>query len=92
MTSIRRRSFPNAGPHEVRELTRSLNRMQARISKMIAARAHVLAAVSHDLRTIITRLKLKTEFVPDQSLQQRMMRDVDLMDAMLFEESPVFAR
>ena len=77
--------LPERGPQEVRELTRSLNRMQARISKMIAARAHVLAAVSHDLRTIITRLKLKTEFVPDQSLQQRMMRDVDLMDAMLFK-------
>ncbi|TLG78195.1 ATP-binding protein [Methylocystis sp. B8] len=73
------------GPQEVRELTRSLNRMQARISKMIAARAHVLAAVSHDLRTIITRLKLKTEFVSDESLQQRMMRDIDLMDGMLFK-------
>lgn len=73
------------GPYEVRELTRSLNRMQARISKMIAARAHVLAAVSHDLRTIITRLKLKTEFVSDDGLQQRMMRDIDLMDTMLFK-------
>ncbi|MBM3652848.1 MAG: HAMP domain-containing protein [Alphaproteobacteria bacterium] len=73
------------GPYEVRELTRSLNRMQARISKMIAARAHVLAAVSHDLRTIITRLKLKTEFVPDDRLQRRMMRDIDLMDTMLFK-------
>lgn len=73
------------GPHEVRELTRSLNRMQARIGKMIAARAHVLAAVSHDLRTIITRLKLKTEFVSDENLQQRMMRDIDLMDTMLFK-------
>lgn len=77
--------LPERGPYEVRELTRSLNRMQARISKMIAARAHVLAAVSHDLRTIITRLKLKTEFVSDQGLQQRIMRDVDLMDAMLFK-------
>ena len=56
-TSIRKRQLPERGPHEVRELTRSLNRMQARISKMIAARAHVLAAVSHDLRTIITRLE-----------------------------------
>jgi signal transduction histidine kinase len=77
--------LPEQGPHEVRELTRSLNRMQARISKMIAARAHVLASVSHDLRTVITRLKLKTEFVSDDALQQRMMRDIDLMDAMLFK-------
>ncbi|MGD9545130.1 MAG: ATP-binding protein [Methylocystis sp.] len=77
--------LPERGPQEVRDLTRSLNRMQARISKMIAARAHVLASVSHDLRTIITRLKLKTEFVSDESLQQRMMRDIDLMDSMLFK-------
>ena len=73
------------GPQEVRELTRSINRMQARIRRMIATRAHVLAAVSHDLRTIITRLKLKAEFVSDHLLRQRMFRDIDLMDAMLFK-------
>ncbi|MEF3365365.1 ATP-binding protein [Methylocystis sp. 9N] len=73
------------GPQEVRELTRSINRMQARIRQMIAARAHVLAAVSHDLRTIITRLKLKAEFMSDRELQQRMLRDIDLMDAMLYK-------
>ncbi|MGD9657804.1 MAG: ATP-binding protein [Methylocystis sp.] len=73
------------GPYEVRELTRSLNRMQARISKMIAARAHVLAAVSNDLRTIITRLKLMTVFVSVDGLQQRMMREIDLMDTMIYK-------
>lgn len=73
------------GPQEVRELTHSINRMQARIRAMIAERAHVLAAVSHDLRTIITRLKLKAEFVSDHVLRQRMFRDIDLMDAMLYK-------
>lgn len=73
------------GPHEVRELTRSINRMQSRIRSMIAARARVLAAVSHDLRTIITRLKLRTEFIPDPALQMKMVQDIDLMDAMLYK-------
>lgn len=79
------RQLIERGPQEVRELTYSINRMQARIRAMIAERAHVLAAVSHDLRTIITRLKLKAEFVSDHLLRQRMFRDIDLMDAMLYK-------
>lgn len=73
------------GPREIRDLTRSINRMQARIRAMIAARAHVLAAVSHDLRTIITRLKLRTEFISDKELRLKMVSDIDLMDAMLYK-------
>ena len=68
-----------------RELTRSINRMQARICAMIAERAHVLAAVGHDLRTIITRLKLKAEFIANYELRRKMLRDIDLMDAMLYK-------
>lgn len=71
------------GAQEVRELTRSINRMQARIRSMIAERAHVLAAVSHDLRTIITRLKLKADLIANEDLQRKMLRDIDLMDGML---------
>lgn len=73
------------GPKEVRELTRSINRMEDRIRKMIAERAHVLAAVSHDLRTIITRLKLRTDFVSDSALQQKILRDIHMMDGMLLK-------
>lgn len=82
-----RRNTPleECGPREVRELTHSINRMEDRIRTMIAERAHVLAAVSHDLRTIITRLKLKADFVIDQRLQQKMLRDIDLMDGMLLK-------
>ncbi len=71
------------GPAEVRELTRSINRMQERIRAMIAARSQVLAAVSHDLKTIITRLNLRTELVAEPDLRDRMLRDISLMDAML---------
>ena len=75
--------FEEQGPLEVRELTRSINRMQARIRAMIAARTHVLAAVSHDLKTIITRLSLRAELIKDRHLRERMGRDIALMDAML---------
>ncbi len=71
------------GPSEIRELTRSINRMQGRIRTMIAARSRVLAAVSHDLKTIITRLNLRTEFISDATLRTKMLRDISLMDAML---------
>jgi signal transduction histidine kinase len=76
-------TLPERGPLEVRELTRSINRMQQRISAMIAARTRVLAAVSHDLRTIITRLTLRSELISDADLRTKMLRDVNLMDAML---------
>ncbi|RTL88470.1 MAG: HAMP domain-containing protein [Hyphomicrobiales bacterium] len=71
------------GPTEVRELTRSINRMQDRIRTMIAARSQVLAAVSHDLKTIITRLNLRTELVSEPHLRDKMLHDISLMDAML---------
>ena len=73
------------GPQEVRELTRALNRMQIRIYSMIAARAQVLAAVSHDLRTIITRMRLRAEFIDDEMLRTKMLQDVELMDSMLYK-------
>lgn len=71
------------GPKEIRELTRSINRMQERIRSMIETRTRILAAVSHDLKTIITRLNLRAEFIGDNDLRGKMRRDIGLMDAML---------
>ena len=73
------------GPQEVRDLSRALNRMQARIQAMIATRTHVLAAISHDLRTILTRLKLRAEFIGDEGQRGKMLHDINLMDAMLYK-------
>lgn len=71
------------GPREVRDLSRTLNRMQNRIQSMILSRSRALAAISHDLRTIITRMRLRTEFIADDSLKAKMLHDVELMDSML---------
>ena len=73
------------GPQEVKEVSRALNRMQSRIQTMIAARSHALAAISHDLRTIITRIRLRTEFMSDETLKEKMLHDVELMDSMLYK-------
>jgi len=73
------------GPREVRDLTRAVNRMQRRIEAMIAARSQALAAISHDLRTIITRVKLRSEFIGDEALKSKMLADADLMDTMLLK-------
>jgi signal transduction histidine kinase len=71
------------GPREVVELSRAMNRMRDRIRSMIASRSHALAAISHDLRTIITRMRLRSEFVEDADLREKMLKDIQSMDAML---------
>jgi signal transduction histidine kinase len=81
--STERQMLAEKGPLEVRELTRALNRMQDRIYSMIAARSRALAAISHDLRTIITRMRLRAEFIEDEALRGKMLHDAELMDSML---------
>lgn len=72
-----------AGPREVRHAARAFNRMQARLDKLISDRTQALAAVSHDLRTPISRLRLRAGFMEDADLQQQVDADLDEMDAMI---------
>ena len=74
---------PEKGPHEVVELSRAINRMQDRIRSMIVMRSHALASISHDLRTIITRMRLRSEFIDDVTTREKMLRDLQNMDLML---------
>jgi signal transduction histidine kinase len=71
------------GPTETRRATQAFNRMQARIKRLIDERARALAAVSHDLRTPLTRLRLRAELVDDERLQSQMAADLDAMAAMI---------
>jgi signal transduction histidine kinase len=75
--------LPEQGPDEVRTAARALNRMQARIRHMVDDRTRMLAAISHDLRTPITRLRLRAEFVEDEEMRAQMLRDLDQMGAMV---------
>jgi two-component system, OmpR family, sensor kinase len=76
-------AVPEEGPSEVRELASAFNDMQTRIKTLIDDRTHALAAVSHDLRTPLTRLRLKTEDVGDGTLGNAMRADLTEMEAMI---------
>jgi signal transduction histidine kinase len=75
--------LPERGPEEVRAVARALNRMRSRITALIDDRTRMLAAISHDLRTPITRLRLRCEFIEDEAHRTRMLADLDQMRAML---------
>lgn len=75
--------LPETGPTEIRTASCAFNRMQARIRGMIDDRTRMLASVSHDLRTPITRLRLRAEFIPDAGARIAILRDLDQMNAMI---------
>jgi len=71
------------GPSEIRKASRVFNQMQARLQQQIAERNRFLAAVSHDLRTPITRLKLRAEKIEAPELQDAIRVDINEMSAMV---------
>lgn len=76
-------TIPETGPDETQHIARALNAMQERIHRLLAERTQALAAVSHDLRTPITRLRLRLDAVPDESERQAMTTDLDDMQSMI---------
>lgn len=71
------------GPAEVRRAAKAFNMMRARIQRLVSERTQALAAVSHDLRTPITRLRLRSEFVEDESTRQLIDQDLADMETMI---------
>jgi len=71
------------GPREVQLAAQAFNRMQARIERLILDRTQALAAVSHDLRTPIARLRLRAGFLDDTTSQAAIDTDLDDMEAMI---------
>ncbi|QXH33031.1 ATP-binding protein [Pseudomonas muyukensis] len=71
------------GPEEIRQAIIAFNIMQAQIQHFIRERTHMLAAISHDLRAPLTRLRLRSEFMEDQELQAKLVRDVEEMQSMI---------
>ncbi|WP_244641986.1 ATP-binding protein [Chelatococcus reniformis] len=74
---------PEIGPEETRNIGRSLNAMQERIRSLVGERTQALAAVSHDLRTPIARLRLQIDDLPEEDRRASMMRDLDDMLTMI---------
>ena len=79
---IRRPPLTETGPLEVRRAARAFNTMQERLIRYIGDRDRILAAVSHDLKTPITRLRLRTELLDDSPLREKFLADLDEMQRM----------
>jgi signal transduction histidine kinase len=90
-TDVNAPSIPENGPAEVRQAIGAFNEMQNRIRRFVEDRTQMLAAISHDLGTPITRLRLRAEFIEDEEQQKKMLADLDDMEKMVFS-SLSFAR
>ena len=79
---LNRPPLPERGPLEVRAAAAAFNNMQARLRDYIYERTRILTAVSHDLRTPITRLRLRAELLADEELKAKLVRDLQEMENM----------
>jgi len=71
------------GPHEIRQAIIAFNTMQAQIRHFLSERTQMLAAISHDLRAPLTRMRLRSEFMDDLEQQRKMVRDIEEMQTMI---------
>ncbi|HEY7241405.1 MAG TPA: ATP-binding protein [Burkholderiales bacterium] len=81
--NINRPSIPESGPAEVQRAARSFNAMQRRLARSITERSRVLIAMSHDLKTPITRMRLRTDMLEDSAVREKFDRDLAEMDQMV---------
>ncbi|RXZ38000.1 HAMP domain-containing protein [Oxalobacteraceae bacterium CAVE-383] len=77
--------LPEKGPLEIRQAAGAFNLMQARIRRQIQHRTHMLAAITHDLQTPLTRLRLRLEKVGDDELRGKLVNDLAQMQQMVQE-------
>jgi signal transduction histidine kinase len=73
------------GPREIRQAAKAFNAMQALIRRQIQHRTHMLAAITHDLQTPLTRMRLRLEKVQDPELQAKLIGDLLVMQGMVRE-------
>jgi len=83
-------ALPATGPHEVRDLTVAFNDMQGRLTRHIADRTRVLAALGHDLRSPLTALRVHAELVEEEDIRASMISSIEEMQDMV-ERTLAFA-
>ena len=74
--------LPESGPREVRSTTSAFNQMRERLRRFVDDRTRMLAAISHDLRTPITTLRLRAEFIDDEESRTKILETLDEMQNM----------
>lgn len=82
---LERPPLAEQGPLEVRRAAAAFNHMQRRIRELFAERTRILAAITHDLRTPITRLRLRAELVEDAAQRERILADLAEMETLVDE-------
>jgi signal transduction histidine kinase len=82
---IERPPLPERGATEIRQAAAAFNAMQSRIRTHIRQRAQILAAITHDLQTPLTRLRLRLEKVEDAELREKLIGDLTAMQGMVRE-------
>ncbi|HEX7650923.1 MAG TPA: ATP-binding protein, partial [Noviherbaspirillum sp.] len=82
---IERPPLPEQGATEIRQAAAAFNAMQLRIRHHIRQRSHIMAAITHDLQTPLTRLRLRLEKVDDEDLRAKLLSDLSAMQTMVRE-------
>lgn len=80
---INRPPLDERGPLEVNRAARAFNAMQAKLAALISDRTRIFSAMSHDLKTPITRLRLRTELLDDAALREKFANDLKEMEEMV---------
>jgi signal transduction histidine kinase len=75
--------LPEGGPAEVATAARAFNTMAERIRRFVGDRTQMVAAIGHDLKTPITRLKLRAELLDDDEQRRKILADLEEMEAMI---------
>jgi signal transduction histidine kinase len=82
-SDLRGEPLPEDGPKEVARAATALNAMQRRIAEQVAERIQILAAISHDLQTPITRMRLRADFLGDSDAKEKLQGDLQEMQTLV---------
>jgi signal transduction histidine kinase len=82
-SDLRGEPLPEDGPKEVARAASAFNMMQRRIAEQVAERIQILAAISHDLQTPITRMRLRADFLYDSDAKEKLQGDLQEMQALV---------
>jgi signal transduction histidine kinase len=82
-SDLRGEPLPEDGPKEVARAATALNAMQRRIAEQVAERIQILAAISHDLQTPITRMRLRADFLGDSDAREKLQGDLQEMQTLV---------
>jgi signal transduction histidine kinase len=82
-SDLRGEPLPEDGPQEVARVATAFNAMQRRIAEQVAERIQILAAISHDLQTPITRMRLRADFLGDSNVKEKLQGDLQEMQTLV---------